>query len=307
MQNQNPFHPGELLVQELTGEAAVGERNGAMIADTIMTGALPFLREQKMFLVGSSSPEGEVWASILFGPPGFVESQDRKTLRIRVGPNTRDDGDPLWENLALGKTVGGLAIDLATRRRLRINGRLIADQANLLTIAVEEAYPNCPKYIQRRVLKQGPELRRGLHPIESGSSLTAVGRQIVEGADTIFVASSSPQGGGDVSHRGGPAGFVTLVDDHTLSVPDYPGNGMFNTLGNLAINPAAGVLIVDFANHRTLQMTGKAQIQWLRASGARERAATGRSWTFRVKRWVLRPLPVEMQWEFVDFSPYNPR
>jgi predicted pyridoxine 5'-phosphate oxidase superfamily flavin-nucleotide-binding protein len=307
MEIQNPFHAGELLVQRLAGEAGIAEQNGGGIADTIMAEALPFLRQQQMLVVGNSSPQGELWASILFGPPGFLESENGKNLRIHVGQEARDGNDPFWRNITPGKSVGGLAIDLATRRRLRINGRVIVNQPDLLTIAVEEAYPNCPKYIQRRLIKRGPDRRPEQSRIESGSAITGAAREIVEGADTLFVASSNPNGGADVSHRGGHPGFVTVVDEQTLSVPDYRGNGMFNTLGNFTLNPAAGILFVDFINHQTLQMTGEAHIHWHRASSVREGGGTGRSWTFRVERWLLRPLQVAMEWEFVDSWPFNPR
>ncbi|HXH47850.1 MAG TPA: pyridoxamine 5'-phosphate oxidase family protein [Terriglobia bacterium] len=305
MQIRNPFHPGEKQIQERAGEAAKAGLNGAMIADTIMAGALPFLRQQRMLVIGSASPLGNLWASILFGRPGFVESEDGKTLRIHLSKESRDNADPLWKNIAPGKSLGSLAIDLATRRRLRINGRVVVGEPDLLTMEVDEAYPNCPKYIQRRLFKRLPDSHRGQIGITSGDVITGAVRDIVEKADTLFVASANPRGGADVSHRGGRPGFVRVVDEHTISVPDYQGNGLFNTLGNFAVNPAAGILIIDFPNHQTLQMTGEAHIQWIHAAG-REEGETDRSWTFRATHWLLRPLPAAMQFEFVDFSPYNP-
>ena len=306
MRIQSPFHSGEILVQELAGDREVAERNGAMIADTIVPGALPFLRRQQLFLLGISSAQGDVWASVLFGPPGFLESEDRKTLRIHVEPGARDGEDPLWKELAPGKAIGGLAIDLATRQRLRVNGRVAAFDPDLLTLAVEEAYPNCPKYIQRRRLRQPIRPQPQPTEYESGDSLNATVRRMIEQADTMFVASANPEGGTDVSHRGGPSGFISVLDDGRLDIPDYSGNGMFNTLGNLAVNPASGILIVDFASHRILQMTGSAQIQWRSAPSAPVGPVTDRSWTFRIRRWLSRPLPTAMEWEFMDFSPHNP-
>lgn len=305
MQINNPYHSGELLIQELAGETKMAARNGTIIADTIMPGALPFLRQQQMLVVASSSPEGELWSSILFGPKGFVESDDGKTLRIHLEQRAIDFSDPFWKDVASDPRVGALAIELASRRRLRINGHLIGNQPALLTIAVDEAYPNCPKYIQRRLLKLGPAPSRELPRLERGTTITGEIREIVAGADTMFVASSNPNGGTDVSHRGGRPGFVTIVNEQTLSVPDYQGNSLFNTLGNISLNPATGILIVDFANHRTLQITGKAEIHWRRA--ARTQAGdTGRSWSFEVARWLLRPLSPATEWEFLDYSPFNP-
>jgi predicted pyridoxine 5'-phosphate oxidase superfamily flavin-nucleotide-binding protein len=303
---KNPFHAGELQIQELAGEAKIAERNAAMIADTIVPGALEFLRQQPLLVVGSNSARGELWASIIFGPKGFVESDEGKTLRIPLQPDTIDRGDPFWENISSDPRLGALAIDLASRRRLRINGRVIKNRPQLLTVAVEEAYPNCPKYIQRRFLMPGRDLRPARRPAEIGNAITDAVREMIETADTMFVASSSPNGGTDCSHRGGPPGFITIINEPTLKVPDYQGNSMFNTLGNIARNPATGILIVDFANRRTLQMTGKAHIHWHPATSAQANGNTGRSWMFDVERWRLRPLPVAHEWEFLDYSPFNP-
>jgi uncharacterized protein len=307
MQVQNPFHSGERLVQQRAGETSQADRNCPMIRDTIMPGALPFLRQQNMLIVGSASPEGESWASVLFGPKGFLESDDGRMLSVHLNPGARVDEDPLWENVAAGKHLGGLAIDLGTRHRLRMNGRVIANDPDLLTVAVEEAYPNCPKYIQRRLLKQRAPSFQGSGRAQYGNAILGIVREMVESADTLFVASANPRGGADVSHRGGFPGFVSVLDERTLSVPDYRGNSLFNTLGNLAINPAAGILIVDFAAHRVLQMTGEAEIHWPRDASNQEGPETGRSWSFCLRRWILRPLRAEVDWEFVDFSPNNPR
>lgn len=306
MQIKNPFHSGELLVQELARERSIAERSGSVIANTITPSALPFLSQEQLFVVGSSSPQGEMWSSILFGPKGFLESGDGKTLRIHLKPEFVDSSDPFWKNNSSDSRMGGLAIELATRRRLRINGHVIGRQPDLLTVAVDEAYPNCPKYIQRRFLKPTPATYSEESRSESGSALTGVARKIVEAADTMFVASSNPTGGIDVSHRGGHSGFVTVVDERSVSVPDYQGNSMFNTLGNFSLNSAAGILIVDFASHRTLQLTGNAQVHWDQAKGDHAGGNTGRSWTLSVEHWLLRQLPLAYEWEFLDYSPFNP-
>ena len=73
-----------------------------------------------MVVVGSVGVDGRVWASQLVGEPGFVRALDERTVRIDATPVP---GDPLAEVLqGAGTQVGMLAIDLATRRRLRLNG-----------------------------------------------------------------------------------------------------------------------------------------------------------------------------------------
>ena len=78
----------------------------------------------------------------------------------------------------------------------------------------------------------------------------------------MFIASAHPDGGADVSHRGGNPGFVRVVDARTLILPDYAGNTMFQTLGNLQANPHTGLLLIDFVGGTTLQVAGTARIIW---------------------------------------------
>ncbi len=80
-------------------------------------------------------------------------------------------------------------------------------------------------------------------------------------ADTFFIASAHPQRGADASHRGGRPGFVVVADGgRRLTFPDYSGNRMFQTLGNLTVNPRTGLLLLDWKTGSTLQLTGRAQI-----------------------------------------------
>ena len=84
----------------------------------------------------------------------------------------------------------------------------------------------------------------------------------MQSSDTFFLGTTHPEYGNDTSHRGGPAGFVR-ADQHVLSWPDFPGNNMFNSLGNLAVDPSAALLFVDFTTGSALQLSGTAAVQWL--------------------------------------------
>jgi len=138
-------------------------------------------------------------------------------------------------------------------------------------IEVEQAYPNCPKYIQRRSLKTS-EQAFGLQIATSirGTALTDQQIELIENADSLFVGSVSPiensansstgllnQHGGDVSYRGGFPGFVEVFDGTCLRIPDYRGNSMFNTLGNIQTYPKAGLVFIDFEGRRLLQENKK--------------------------------------------------
>jgi len=129
-------------------------------------------------------------------------------------------------------------------------------------------YANCPKYIRpREVALPGPA-GPGAPPVRRGTRLDADQMRRLARTDTLFLASRHPIAGADVSHRGGAPGFVHVTGPDRLVIPDYQGNTMFNTLGNLAADPRAGLLLVDFEGGGTLQLSGRARIEWDRAAVA---------------------------------------
>lgn len=250
------YHEGELEVQRRAGVALNAERIGRGIHATIPPLARQFALERPFVVVGAGDADGRVWASLLRGAPGFltVPAEDRLHIAARL-----DDDDPLAEALAGGADVGLLLIDPATRRRIRVNGRARPDGAAGLEITTREVYANCPKYIQPREVA----LPAAVTPLmRLGSSLDAGQMRRVAAADTLFLASRHAISGADVSHRGGPRGFVHVTAPDRLVIPDYSGNMMFNTLGNLAADPRAGLLLVDFERGGTLQLSGRARIEW---------------------------------------------
>jgi hypothetical protein len=261
----SPFHPGEIAVQRRAGVAEDAARVGGIVAETVSPAAAAFLQAQRLAVVASVDPEGRVWASLLEGPPGFVRAVDETLVHLAAEPA---DGDPLSANLAARPELGVLIIDLGRRRRLRLNGRGVSGPEGGVFLLVDQVYGNCPKYITvRRPAKTLPAA-----PREGARGFTELSREQrdwIARADTLFVASAHPEGGADASHRGGPPGFVRVRDARRIAFPDYAGNNMFNTLGNLTENPRAGLLFVDFEGGRLLQLTGRAEVEW---SGAGERA-----------------------------------
>jgi predicted pyridoxine 5'-phosphate oxidase superfamily flavin-nucleotide-binding protein len=302
-----PYHEGETAVQRRANEADIAERNGAVIASTIMRGALAFLRQQPMAVLGSQDQEGGLWASLVFGNPGFLDpANDGRSLRMMLGEADRHPADPLWRNIAANPQVGMLAIELGSRRRLRINGR-ISSKADQVLLEVDEAYPNCPKYIQRRHVRRLASAGTfAADDAQRGAALDPERIALLRRADTFFVATAHPARGVDASHRGGNPGFVSVLDDSTLRIPDYRGNSMFNTLGNLALHPNAGLVFPDFEHRRILQLTGTVEILWNQADAHGETGGTGRFWDFHVEHWLETQLPDSIASEFLDSSPYNP-
>ena len=297
------YHPGEIEVQERAGVRSMAERVGNSIRPTIPPAVREFLGELPMVVVGSVGADGRVWASLLAGDPGFVRALDERTVRIDAAPLP---GDPLAEALeGAGSEVGVLAIDLFTRRRVRLNGEAESHPEGIY-VRTHQVYVNCPKYIQAREPETGgpePGLENG-HILRS-RWLTDEQRSLISEADTFFIASSHPEGGTDASHRGGKPGFVRFLADAVLEFPDYSGNTMFNTLGNIAVNPSAGLLFLDFEGGGTLQLTGEARIVWDTGRAARF-AGAERVVEFRVQEAVELRGAVPLRWRFEGYSPFNP-
>jgi predicted pyridoxine 5'-phosphate oxidase superfamily flavin-nucleotide-binding protein len=223
-------------------------------------------------------------AAILAGKPGFISSPDPVTLAI-AGP--ADAGDPIAPLLFPGARFGLLGLDLSTRRRNRANGHVAAMARDGLKLAIEQSFGNCPQYIHLRDAF-GRDAIPGA-PAEQFDGLDAEARAQIAAADTFFVASGSADGL-DISHRGGPAGFVRIEGDG-LSIPDYRGNRFFNTFGNLLLDPRCALLFVDFACGDTLVVQGRAEILWdEKAAGAERR------WCVQVERGWRRRGALPLRW-----------
>ena len=298
------FHPGERAVQMRAGETAIADRNATVIADTVLGGARPFIQKQFMVVLSSVDAGGAPWSSVLYGQPGFAGADGGTVVTLNVPAGRRDEADPLWTNVAANPAVGMLFIELGTRRRYRINGTLQRNDEQGIEIAVREAYPNCPKYIQRRHLRK---LDSNFSPngVATGARIGGSVETLIRNADTVFMASSHPETGADASHRGGNRGFVQIVDERTLRIPDYVGNSLFNTFGNVELDPRVGLCIPDFDGQRLLQLTGQARLLWDQDDPATLTGGTRRFLEIEVERWILRQVPQRLEWEYLDASPFN--
>ena len=261
---------------------------------------LPFV------LIGSVDDQGRPWASILAGRPGFMTTPDAKTLVIEACPLF---GDPLNMTAKAGADVGLLGIDLETRRRNRLTGRISAARSDGFTIAINQAFGNCPQYIQTRSVAAEADLDAGSleRPLSRSEGFDAKTRALIERADTLFIATAytdgdqAPNRGADVSHRGGKPGFVKVEDDRTFMFPDFSGNNHFNTLGNIVLNPKAGFLFVDFETRDLIYMTGTAEIVW---DGQEVRAFAGaeRLISFRASEVIRVEGSLPLGFTFGDYS-----
>jgi uncharacterized protein len=290
------YHEGELTVQARAGfrDRAAKMANG--IRDYVVPAAAQFLAERSFAVIAAADDAGRMWASPLTGPPGFIKIVEPRVVRVKALVPV---GDPLGEVLTKHANVGMIAVDFATRRRFRINGRA-ERRGDALVIGVVQSYGNCPQYIQIR------ERAAGTVPIpqapRESTRLAQRQSEVIAGADTFFIATSHPSGGADASHRGGLPGFVAVEADDRLAFPDYPGNTMFNTLGNLEVNPRAGLLFIDFESGTTVQMSGTARINWDLASAAKFPGAE-RVIEFAVERVVEIAGALPIRWKLIAYSP----
>jgi predicted pyridoxine 5'-phosphate oxidase superfamily flavin-nucleotide-binding protein len=276
VRDSSPFHDGELAVQERCGVREAIDRVGrAVIRDFMLPDHRELFERLPLLFVGSLDADRRPWASVLVGPEGFVRARDERTLRIDAAPAP---GDPLAGHLGVGAAIGLLGIELATRRRNRMNGTVTAVDERGFAVSVDQSYGNCPQYIQARRagwLRDPASFQEPRALVPVGRRLDEASRRIVDGADTLFVASAAPAARGgagadgiDVSHRGGRPGFVKVRTGPgpggatVLVIPDFRGNFLFNTLGNVHAYPRVGLLFADFASGDVLQLTGRAEVVW---------------------------------------------
>jgi hypothetical protein len=228
--------------------------------------------------------DGTPWVSALTGPAGFLAAHGT-TLDVRAVP-----GGPL-RDLPAGQQVGLLAIGFEIRRRMRVNGLLSEVGPDGLTVEVEQAFGNCPSYIQQRRLAPSPTPARP----DPGA--------VVRAADTFFLGTTHPTRGADATHKGGPAGFVRVADGE-LWWPDYAGNNMFNSMGNIEVDSETALLFVDFAGGAAVHLSGRARLEWVPPGSPGDDDGTGRRVRFHPERVVTSVLPIRGG-DAVP-SPHNP-
>jgi uncharacterized protein len=114
-----------------------------------------------------------------------------------------------------------------------------------------------------RALQDAFDTRRladRLAEVKVHDRFTADDRQFIERLDMFFLATVDAAGQPTCSYKGGDPGFVTVLDDKTLAFPNYDGNGMYLSMGNLAKTHAVGILFIDFEGQRRMRVDGTARL-----------------------------------------------
>jgi NAD(P)H-flavin reductase len=283
--------------QELTfheGEKRMMHAMGAPIHENPsspgITPQLAFhLANAPLMAVGTVDRQGAPWTTLWGGEQGLaralgggvagirtvVAQQHDPVVETLVGQNT--SGSVVREQ-GTGRMVSGLTIDLSTRKRVKMFGRMIAGALGVkekeeparggateaeiqLVLKIEESLGNCPKYLNRKQItpaKPTPVL------VSDSPLLSSHAVALLAKADCFFVSSVQHDQSMDTNYRGGPPGFMRIVsnvgDGAVLCWPEYSGNRLYQTLGNISLCPAVGICVPDFETGDMLYCTGSAEV-----------------------------------------------
>ena len=288
------FHDGELEAQHRAGAGDMRSIATAIIRDFMPDQHREFFSAQPFLVFSAAGTDGRIWTTLIEGPDGFVKSPDNRTLTLST---EIDPQDPLAAAFAAGTDIGMIGIELATRRRNRLSGAIRADGEGYV-IDLNMSFGNCPQYINERSWRR--EARTETLAAKTSGQLSTDQIALVKAADTLFIGSGQyddndrPANGFDASHRGGEPGFVQVVDQTRLRIPDYAGNNVFNTIGNLLRNPQVGLVFVDFETGSLLHINGTAVIDW-EADGMAD-PAVRRTIDIEIGSVIERPGALSLRW-----------
>ncbi|KAJ5369274.1 uncharacterized protein N7496_009034 [Penicillium cataractarum] len=337
------WHPGELAIQRKLGFADAVRDHWSIVGNFMPaqhrifhTSNLPFIP------VTIQDDHGRPWASIvsgLTGSVGFVKSPDARTLSVLA---RLWEGDPLLDAIRTWKSLkgrdhitsekfltAGLGIEFSTRRRNKFAGHIrgvqqVSEFDYEIDLAVTETIGNCPKYINIRKLDPYPHTRpvvayrnQQLSPHEKLPDEVV---DFILQADTAFIASfyKSEKRTADMypSHAGmnarsGLPGFMRVrpSDGRTVVIPDYSGNRLVTSLGNIESSGLAGLTIVSFTTGDILYLTGTAE-NHVGPAALKIMARHASLTTVKVTGYTLvkNALPVRQQPRTsVERSPYSPK
>ncbi|KAI0839835.1 hypothetical protein F5Y06DRAFT_16634 [Hypoxylon sp. FL0890] len=330
---ESQFHPGEQAIHHLLH---IPQR------DNPTHHGLPVplgyrISQAPLVAFGALDQQGRPWATIWGGEAGFCRPIARGVLGVRATADVNHD--PVLRGLLEneenrevvddaviqpdgGKLMAGLAIDLETRDRVKIMGRMVVGTANLtkpgigdlqLALQVEGSLGNCPKYISRKhVVPHVPQPELVSAEIGKNDPLPREAVEVISKADMFFIASKFGNRSMDTNIRGGAPGFVRVLRNSpadeggvSLVYPEYSGNRLYQTLGNLHQNPEAGLVIPDYETGDVLYVTGKTTILVGEKAGrVMPRIKLAVRIDVAEARFVKNGLP--FRGTNIDFSPYNP-
>lgn len=303
---ENVFHDGQLVVQRIAGEEEIAIQRIPMVLDTLHTRSIPFIENQVLAFPGSEDTNGHIWLSLIVGERGFIRIPSIKEITFDLSKIVSNQEDIFFENIKSKPTVGLLFHEAQRRARYRAWG-MAHINGDTLSFDIRMGYPSCPKHIQREIIELDNDSKVAPASYQKGTLLGEFEKTWISGAHTFFIATQSKKGDIESSHKGGDPGFIEIQENGILRVPDYLGNSMFSTLGNMYQNPKAALLFIDYNKGETLQLSGNAALQFDQnsADDLYKSGNTGRFWTFEIKKWIRTINHHKVNAEFIDFSPFN--
>jgi len=291
------WHPGE---QAMHKRMQVPEYHDNPTTMGLTPLAVRHLSVDPLIAIGTLDDQKRPWTTVWGGEPGFARSLGSGIVGIKTTVDRKfdpvvatlmhgkDDGTVVKEE-DKGRMIGGLAIDLMQRKRVKLYGRMVAgalmknddpnedaedekeseNKENIdygdgqiqLVQKIEQSLGNCPKYLNKKEIvpaRPKPIL------IGRGPKLPVEAIKVINKADLFFITSSREDYDMDTNHRGGPVGFVRVIsnssDGAEIIYPEYSGNRLYQTLGNLSVTPSAGLVFPDFDTGAVLYLTGKTEI-----------------------------------------------
>ncbi len=189
--------------------------------------------------------EGLIRAGVVGGQAGFASSDGVSHLAFE-SPTARPE---------VGSAAALLFLIPGWRESLRINGRI--DDTGLV---VDEAFVHCGKAMIRSEFWASPEVTNGSHETSESDRIDDAQQAFLSTAPFAVIGSCDKDGRADASPKGDPAGFLSVLDDRTLALPDRPGNRRTDTFHNLLERPAVTVLAMSPGDDRVLEIRGQARL-----------------------------------------------
>jgi uncharacterized protein len=242
------IHDVGQLEQAVGARSATGHLKSIGFLDAHATA---LLARSPLTVVGTLGADGAARIRTVGGPLGICTAAGTRTLTL---PGLATDG------LVDGAPVGALSLVPGYGETLRVNGTLRLDVTPRIEIG--EVFLHCAKAIIRSQLWQPASTTEKATAVAAGSEGVAdpAVRQFLADARFATLFSLDDRDGADVSPKGDPAGFVHVLDERTVAVPDRPGNRRTDTLHNLLARPELALLAFVAGDPRTLELRGRAHV-----------------------------------------------
>ncbi|KAL7935531.1 hypothetical protein V8C35DRAFT_333994 [Trichoderma chlorosporum] len=313
-------HEGEVAVYKMLKLPISGDPTSSGLPMNHAVRAM----QSPLVAVGILDSKGRPWTTVWGGEIGCARPAAEDVLRFDSKVDTCHDpvfkelfgsgrakaGTTVLPNGGKRKMMAALTIDLEGQDRVKLMGKMLAgmegkDGRVRIAMDIDESLGNCPKYLNRKEI-----VPNDAHPVLVSQSLPLPQEAVdlIGKADTLFLSSTNGKSM-DTNNRGGPPGFVRIIQNNeegvVLIYPEFSGNRLYQSLGNLKVNPLIGIVIPDFITSDVLYLTGSATILvgkdasdlLVRTQLAVKISVTGAK--FVQSGLPFRGIPIE-------YSPYNP-